>query len=129
MKPNRFRRLGLYQIAHIAEFILHHFMKKLTHWVVPIISGSVSRLNFLTIGSGPPSLARRRNATALDLLEGGCCLAPATTAVPAAAQQENDKNDDENRGHIHVRLLCVLSANTDARRSNRPRFGRSVSVR
>ena len=46
------------------------------------------------------------------------CLAPATTAIPAAAaQQENDKNDDENRSHIHVRLLCVLSANTDARRS------------
>jgi hypothetical protein len=30
---------------------------------------------------------------------------PATTAEPAAAQQNNDEKYDEKRGDIHVRLL------------------------
>lgn len=39
------------------------------------------------------------------------CSVPASAAVPTAtAQQKNDKNDDEKRGGIHVRLLWPLSA-------------------
>ena len=35
-------------------------------------------------------------------------LVSLATCLPAAAQQKNKKNDDENRGEVHVRLLCAL---------------------
>jgi hypothetical protein len=39
------------------------------------------------------------------------CLIPAAPAVPAAAaKQQNDKNDDEKRGAIHVNLLLGVPA-------------------
>jgi hypothetical protein len=38
------------------------------------------------------------------------CSVPATTAEPAAAQQNNDEKYDEKCGHIHVYLLGALFA-------------------
>ena len=49
-----------------------------------------------------------------DFAAGFRCSIPAAPAVPAAAaNQQNDKYDDEKRGGIHVELLlavpCVFS--------------------
>jgi hypothetical protein len=38
------------------------------------------------------------------------CLVPSSASVPAAAaQQDDNKNDDQNCRNVHVRLLSVLA--------------------
>jgi uncharacterized BrkB/YihY/UPF0761 family membrane protein len=41
---------------------------------------------------------------------------PASTAVPAAAKQHNENNNDEKRGDIHLRLskCCILRSLDDS---------------
>jgi hypothetical protein len=54
----------------------------------------------------PRESARASNG---DFAAGFRCLIPAAPAVPAAAaNQQNDKYDDEKRGGIHVELLLAV---------------------
>jgi hypothetical protein len=75
-------------------------------FVVAIHHTQINRPHPLEIGAESEASheARKKDAAALQR-PAGLKSVPASTAVPAAAaKQQNDKDNDENRRGIHVRL-------------------------